>query len=154
MMNPELKPGDIHEEQVENVGFGRIAAQTAKQVIVQEVRFAERKKQYDEFRDRKGEIVTGLVKRVEYGNVYVDLGRSEAILRRDELIQREKPKVGERVRAYIYDVREETRGPQIFLSRTHPIFMAKLFSMEVPEIYDGIVEVKATFPGSAKIGGL
>ncbi|MFN3673877.1 MAG: transcription termination factor NusA, partial [Bosea sp. (in: a-proteobacteria)] len=134
--------------------FGRIAAQSAKQVIVQKVREAERDRQYDEYKDRIGEIVNGAVKRVEYGNVFVDLGRGEAIIRRDEMIPRETFKVGDRARAYVYDVRREPRGPQIFLSRTHPQFMAKLFGQEVPEIYDGIVEVKAVArdPGSrAKI---
>src|SRR5207302_1355620 len=129
-------------------------AQTAKQVIVQKVRDAERKRQYNEFKDRVGEIVNGRVKRVEFGNIVVDLGRAEAMLRRDELLPRESFRQGERVRAYIYDVREETRGPQIFLSRTHPQFMAKLFAQEVPEIYDGIIEIKsvARDPGSrAKI---
>jgi N utilization substance protein A len=134
--------------------FGRIAAQSAKQVIVQKVREAERDRQYEEYKDRIGEIVNGTVKRVEYGNVIVDLGRGEAIIRRDELIPRENFKYGDRVRAYVYDVRREQRGPQIFLSRTHPQFMAKLFTMEVPEIYDGIIEIKsvARDPGSrAKI---
>ena len=134
--------------------FGRIAAQSAKQVIVQKVREAERDNQYEEFKDRVGEIVNGSVKRVEYGNVIVDLGRAEAIIRRDELIPREMYRYGDRVRAYVYDVRREQRGPQIFLSRTHPQFMAKLFQMEVPEIYDGIIEIKsvARDPGSrAKI---
>jgi transcription termination/antitermination protein NusA len=134
--------------------FGRIAAQSAKQVIVQKVREAERDRQYEEYKDRIGEIVNGSVKRVEYGNVIVDLGRGEAIVRRDELIPRELFKYGDRVRAYVYDVRREQRGPQIFLSRTHPQFMAKLFAMEVPEIYDGIIEIKsvARDPGSrAKI---
>ena len=134
--------------------FGRIAAQTAKQVIVQKVREAERDRQYDEYKDRIGEIVNGVVKRVEYGNVIVDLGRGEGIIRRDEMIPRETFRPGDRVRAYLFDVRREARGPQIFLSRTHPQFMAKLFAQEVPEIYDGIVEVKAVArdPGSrAKI---
>ena len=134
--------------------FGRIAAQSAKQVIVQKVREAERDRQYEEYKDRIGEIVNGIVKRVEYGNVIVDLGRGEAIVRRDELIPRETFRNGDRIRAYIYDVRREQRGPQIFLSRTHPQFMAKLFAQEVPEIYDGIIEVKAVArdPGSrAKI---
>ena len=134
--------------------FGRIAAQSAKQVIVQKVREAERDRQYEEFKDRIGEIVNGQVKRVEYGNVIVDLGRGEGIVRRDELIPRETFRYGDRIRAYIYDVRREQRGPQIFLSRTHPQFMAKLFAQEVPEIYDGIIEVKsvARDPGSrAKI---
>ncbi|MEK9752018.1 MAG: transcription termination factor NusA, partial [Rhodospirillaceae bacterium] len=136
------------------IDFGRIAAQTAKQVIVQKVREAERTRQYEEYKDRVGEIVNGLVKRIEYGNVIVDLGRAEALLRRDECIPREHFNNGDRVRAYIMDVREETRGPQIFLSRTHPQFMAKLFAQEVPEIYDGIIEIKAVArdPGSrAKI---
>jgi N utilization substance protein A len=132
------------------IDFGRIAAQTAKQVIVQRVREYERKKQYDEFKDRVGEIINGLVKRTEYGNLMVELGRAEALLRRDELIPRESFRNGDRVRAYIYDVREEPRGPQIFLSRTHPAFLAKLFAQEVPEIYDGIIEIKAVSrdPGS------
>ncbi len=136
------------------IDFGRIGAQTAKQVIVQKVRDAERKRQYEEFKNRASEIVNGLVKRVEFGNVVVDLGRAEALLRRDELIPRELFRTGDRVRAYIADVREEQRGPQIFLSRTHPQFMAKLFAQEVPEIYDGIIEIKsvARDPGSrAKI---
>ena len=134
--------------------YGRIAAQSAKQVIVQKVREAERDRQYHEYKDRIGDIVNGIVKRVEYGNVVVDLGRGEAIVRRDEMLPRETLRNGDRVRAYIYDVRREPRGPQIFLSRTHPQFMAKLFAQEVPEIYDGIVEVKAVArdPGSrAKI---
>jgi transcription termination/antitermination protein NusA len=135
--------------------FGRIPAQSARQVIVQRVREAERDRQYQEYKDRIGEIVSGLVKRVEYGNVIVDLGRGEAIIRRDELIPRETFKVGDRARAYVYDVRREVRGPQIFLSRTHPQFMARLFAQEVPEIYEGIIEIRAVArdPGSrAKIG--
>ncbi|MEO3434846.1 transcription termination factor NusA [Inquilinus sp. CAU 1745] len=146
--------GDFLTDALPPIDFGRIAAQTAKQVIVQKVREAERKRQYEEYKDRVGEIVNGLVKRVEYGNVTVDLGRAEAILRRDELLPREHFKVGDRVRSYIFDVRQEPRGPQIFMSRSHPQFMAKLFSMEVPEIYDGIIEIKAVArdPGSrAKI---
>src|SRR6201994_453272 len=134
--------------------YGRIAAQSAKQVIVQKVREAERDRQYQEYKDRIGDIVNGIVKRVEYGNVVVDLGRGEAIVRRDEMRPREQSRNGDRIRAYIYDVRREPRGPQIFLSRTHPQFMARLFAQEVPEIYDGIVEVKAVArdPGSrAKI---
>ncbi|MFN3687117.1 transcription termination factor NusA [Salinarimonas sp.] len=152
--NPAAMIGDFIAEALPPFDFGRIAAQSAKQVIVQKVRDAERDRQYDEFKDRIGEIVNGAVKRVEYGNVIVDLGRAEAIVRRDELIPRETFRPGDRVRAYVYDVRRETRGPQIFLSRTHPQFMAKLFGQEVPEIYDGIVEVKAVArdPGSrAKI---
>ncbi|MFP5516684.1 MAG: transcription termination factor NusA [Alphaproteobacteria bacterium] len=151
---PGAKIGDFLVDPLPPIDFGRIAAQTAKQVIVQKVRDAERKRQFNEYKDRNGEIVNGLVKRVEYGNVTVDLGRAEAILRRDELLPREHFKNGDRVRAYIYDVREEPRGPQIFLSRTHPMFMAKLFAQEVPEIYDGIIEIRAVArdPGSrAKI---
>ncbi|MCW2235603.1 transcription termination factor NusA [Azospirillum canadense] len=151
---PGAQIGDFLVDPLPPIDFGRIAAQTAKQVIVQKVRDAERKRQFNEYKDRIGEIVNGLVKRVEYGNVTVDLGRAEAILRRDELLPREHFKNGDRVRAYIYDVREEARGPQIFLSRTHPMFMANLFKQEVPEIYDGIIEIKAVArdPGSrAKI---
>jgi N utilization substance protein A len=152
--NPAAQAGDYIAEPLPPMDFGRIAAQSAKQVIVQKVREAERDRQYDEFKDRIGEIVNGQVKRVEYGNVIVDLGRGEAIVRRDELIPRELFRPGDRIRAYIYDVRREQRGPQIFLSRTHPQFMAKLFAQEVPEIYDGIITVKsvARDPGSrAKI---
>lgn len=152
--NPAAQPGDFVAETLPPMDFGRIAAQSAKQVIVQKVREAERDRQYDEFKDRIGDIVNGLVKRVEYGNVMVDLGRAEAIMRRDEILPREQFKPGDRVRAYVYDVRREQRGPQIFLSRTHPMFMARLFGQEVPEIYDGIIEVKAVArdPGSrAKI---
>ncbi len=136
------------------IDLGRIAAQTAKQVIVQKVREAERARQFEEYKDRVGEIVNGIVKRNEFGNVTVDLGRAEGLLRRDEGLPRESLRNGDRVRAYIYDVREEIRGPQIFLSRSHPQFMAKLFAQEVPEIYDGIIEIKsvARDPGSrAKI---
>tara|TARA_Y100000294_G_scaffold128871_1_gene120582 strand:+ start:3781 stop:5403 length:1623 start_codon:yes stop_codon:yes gene_type:complete len=137
------EPGDFLVDALPPIDFGRIAAQTAKQVIVQRVRDAERSRQYEEYKDRTGEIVNGLVKRIEYGNVIVDLGRAEALLRRDETIPREHFNTGDRVRSYIVDVQEETRGPQIFLSRTHPQFMAKLFAQEVPEIYDGIIEIKA-----------
>ncbi|MDE2514360.1 MAG: transcription termination/antitermination protein NusA [Alphaproteobacteria bacterium] len=153
-INPEAEIGDFLTDPLPPIDFGRIAAQTAKQVIVQKVRDAERQRQFNEFKDRVGEIVNGLVKRVEFGNVVVDLGRAEATLRRDELLPRESFRQGERVRAYIYDVRQEVRGPQIFLSRTHPQFMAKLFAQEVPEIYDGIIEIRAVArdPGSrAKI---
>src|SRR3954451_16023255 len=152
--NPAAQVGDAIAETLPPFDFGRIAAQSAKPVIVQKVREAERDRQYDEYKDRIGEIVNGTVKRVEYGNVIVDLGRGEAIIRRDELIPRENFKYGDRVRAYVYDVRREQRGPQIFLSRTHPQFMVKLFTMEVPEIYDGIIQIKsvARDPGSrAKI---
>ncbi|MCS0502444.1 transcription termination factor NusA [Ancylobacter mangrovi] len=153
-LNPAAQVGDSIADTLPPFDFGRIAAQSAKQVIVQKVREAERDRQYDEYKDRIGEIINGAVKRVEYGNVVVDLGRGEASLRRDELLPREVFKVGDRIRAYVYDVRREPRGPQIFLSRTHPQFMAKLFAQEVPEIYDGIVEIKAVArdPGSrAKI---
>ena len=147
---PEKDVGDYLVDPLPPIDFGRIAAQTAKQVIVQRVREYERAKQYNEFKDRVGEIINGVVKRTEYGNLMVDLGRAEALLRRDECIPRENLKNGDRVRAYIYDVREEPRGPQIFLSRTHPGFLAKLFAQEVPEIYDGIIEIKAVArdPGS------
>src|ERR687889_872148 len=153
--NPAAQIGDAISETLPPFDFGRIAAQSAKQVIVQKVRDAERDRQYQEYKDRIGEVVNGAVKRVEYGNVIVDLGRGEAIVRRDELIPRETFRPGDRIRAYLFDVRREVRGPQIFLSRTHPQFMAKLFTQEVPEIYDSIVEVKAVArdPGSrAKIG--
>jgi transcription termination/antitermination protein NusA len=152
--NPAAQLGDSILLPLPPMEYGRIAAQSAKQVIVQKVREAERDRQYQEFKDRIGDIVNGVVKRVEYGNVVADLGRGEAIVRRDELLPREVFRNGDRIRAYIYDVRREPRGPQIFLSRTHPQFMAKLFAQEVPEIYDGIVEVKAVArdPGSrAKI---
>jgi N utilization substance protein A len=155
--NPDAEIGDFITDPLPPIDFGRIAAQTAKQVIVQKVRDAERARQFNEYKDRVGEIVNGLAKRVEFGNVVVDLGRAEAMLRRDELLPRESFRQGERVRAYIYDVRSEPRGPQIFLSRTHPQFMAKLFAQEVPEIYDSIIEIKAVArdPGSrAKIAVL
>lgn len=147
---PEIKIGEHLVDPLPPIDFGRIAAQTAKQVIVQRVREYERKKQYNEFKDRVGEIVNGTVKRTEYGNLMVEIGHTEALLRRDELIPRESFRNSDRVRAYIYDVRDETRGPQIFLSRTHPAFLAKLFAQEVPEIYDGIIEIKAVArdPGS------
>ena len=147
---PEIKVGEYIVDPLPPIDFGRIAAQTAKQVIVQRVREYERRRQYDEFKDRVGEVVNGTVKRTEYGNLMVEIGRAEALLRRDELIPRESFRNGDRVRAYIYDVREEPRGPQIFLSRTHPGFLAKLFAQEVPEIYDGIIEIKAVArdPGS------
>jgi N utilization substance protein A len=152
--HPAAQIGDTIADPLPPLEYGRIAAQSAKQVIVQKVREAERDRQYEEYKDRIGDIVNGIVKRVEYGNVVVDLGRGEAIVRRDEMLPREVFRNGDRVRAYIYDVRREQRGPQIFLSRTHPQFMSKLFAQEVPEIYDGIVEVKAVArdPGSrAKI---
>jgi len=155
--HPDVAVGDFVIEPLPPIDFGRIAAQTAKQVIVQKVREAERKRQFEEFKGRIGEIVNGLVKRIEFGNIVVDLGRAEALLRRDESIPREHFSTGDRLRAYIMDVREEPRGPQIFLSRSHPQFMAKLFAQEVPEIYDGIIEIKAVArdPGSrAKIAVL
>jgi N utilization substance protein A len=146
--------GDIIAETLPPVDFSRIAAQAAKQVIVQKVRDAERERQYEEFKDRIGEVIHGIVKRVEFGSVVVDLGRAEGVVRRDEMIPRETFRTGDRIRAYIYDVRRETRGPQIFLSRSHPQFMVRLFAQEVPEIYDGIIEIRAVArdPGSrAKI---
>ena len=152
--NKDAKIGDLIAEQLPPLDFGRVAAQNAKQVIVQMVRDAERDRQHAEYKDRVGEIVNGTVKRVEYGNVIVDLGRAEGIIRRDEMIPRENVRLGDRIRAYIYDVRREQRGPQIFLSRARPEFMSKLFAQEVPEIYDGVVEIKsvARDPGSrAKI---
>src|SRR6202522_3298612 len=152
--NPAAQVGDYIAEPLPPLEYGRIAAQSAKQVIVQKMAGAERDGEDDQYKDRIGDIVNGVVKRVEYGNVVVDLGRGEAIVRRDEMLQREVFRNGDRIRAYIYDVRREQRGPQIFLSRTHPQFMSKLFAQEVPEIYDSIVEVKAVArdPGSrAKI---
>ena len=149
------KVGDTIIDEVPPVEMGRIAAQSAKQVILQKVREAERDSQYEEFKDRAGTIINGQVKREEYGNVIVDIGRGEAILRRNEKIGRESYRPNDRIRVYIKDVRREVRGPQVFLSRTDPQFMAELFKMEVPEIYDGIIEVKAVArdPGSrAKIG--
>jgi N utilization substance protein A len=146
--------GDELVDQVPPVEMGRIAAQSAKQVILQKVREAERDRQFEEFKDRAGTIINGVVKREEYGNVIVDIGRGEGVLRRNEKIGRESYRPNDRIRCYIKDVRRETRGPQIFLSRTAPEFMAELFKMEVPEIYDGIIEIKAVArdPGSrAKI---
>ncbi|MAI19037.1 MAG: transcription termination/antitermination protein NusA [Marinovum sp.] len=152
MENPEV--GQQYIEEIPPVDMGRIAAQSAKQVILQKVREAERDRQYEEFQDRAGTIINGVVKREEYGNVVVDVGRGEAILRRTEKIGRESYRPNDRIRCYIKDVRRETRGPQIFLSRTDPMFMAELFKMEVPEIYEDIIEIKsvARDPGSrAKI---
>ncbi len=139
----DAQVGEFLIDPLPPIDFGRIAAQTAKQVIVQKVRDAERQRQFNEYKDRVGEICNGLVKRVEFGNVVVDLGRAEAMIRRDELIPREIFRTGDRIRAFIFDVRSEQRGPQIFASRTHPQFMAKLFAQEVPEIYDGIIEIKS-----------
>ncbi|MGD9671135.1 MAG: transcription termination factor NusA [Hyphomicrobiaceae bacterium] len=152
--NPQAKVGDLIAEALPPLEFGRVAAQNAKQVIVQKVREAERERQYNEYKDRVGEIANGTVKRVEYGNVIVDLGRAEAIIRRDEMIPRENVRLGDRIRAYIYNVERTQRGPQIFLSRARPEFMSKLFAQEVPEIYDGVVQIMsvARDPGSrAKI---
>jgi N utilization substance protein A len=152
--NPEAKLGDFISESLPPLDYGRVAAQNAKQVIVQKVREAERDRQFAEYKDRVGDIINGTVKRVEYGNIVVDLGKAEAVVRRDESLPREAFRYGDRIRAYVYDVRREQRGPQIFLSRTRPEFMAKLFAQEVPEIYDGVVEIKsvARDPGSrAKI---
>ena len=156
-IDPTLVVGGELAEPLPPIDLGRVAAQAAKQVIVQRVREAERARQYEEFKDRSGEIVNGVVKRTEYGNVIVDLGRGEAVLRRDEALPRETFRNGDRVRALIYEVREENRGPQIFLSRTRSELMAQLFNQEVPEIYDGIIEIKAVArdPGSrAKIAVL
>ena len=152
--DPEAEIGSFYEEELPPIEFGRVASQTAKQVITQKVREAERKRQFNEYKDRIGEIVNGIVKRVEYGNVIIDLGKAEGIIRRSDGIPRESLQVNDRVRAYIYDVREETRGPQIFLSRAHPDFMAALFAQEVPEVYEGVIEIPrvARDPGSrAKI---
>ncbi len=149
-----IKVGEYIIDVLPPMDFGRIAAQTAKQVIMQKVRDAERNRQYEEFKEKVGTIVNGNVKRIEGGNVILDIGKTEAVLRRDEIIPREKFKNGDRVRAYVLDVRKEVKGPQIFLSRTCPEFLAKLFTQEVPEIYDGIVQIMgvARDPGSkAKI---
>jgi N utilization substance protein A len=154
LRNPAAQAGDIIAETLPPIEFSRIATQAAKQVIVQKVRDAERERHYEEYKDRIGEIVHGTVKRVEFGSVVVDFGRAEGVVRRDEMIPRESFRTGDRIRAYIYDVRREARGPQIFLSRTHPQFMVRLFAQEVPEIYDGIIEIRAVArdPGSrAKI---
>lgn len=148
--DPKAKAGDVITEMLPPIEFGRVAAQSARQVIFQKVRDAERAQQYIEYKDRIGQIISGLVKRVEFGNVVMDLGRTEAILRREDTIPRETFRVGDRIRVYIGDVRPESKGPMIFLSRTHPQFMMKLFEQEVPEIYDNIIEVKAVArdPGS------
>ena len=153
-IKPDAVVGDTLVDDLPPMDYGRIAAQTAKQVILQKVRDAERERQFEEYKDRVGEVVTGIVKRVDFGNVTIDLRSAEAHLRRDEGIPRENLKNGDRVKAYIYDVRREIRGPQIFVSRSHPQFMASLFEQEVPEIYEGVIEIKsvARDPGSrAKI---
>src|SRR5471032_559760 len=148
--HPAAQVGDTIADPLPPLEYGRIAAQSAKQVIVQKVREAERDRQYAEYKDRIGEIVNGSVKRVEYGNIVVDLGRGEGIVRRDQAIPRENFQVGDRIRSYIYDVRREAKGPQIMLSRAHGGFMAKLFAQEVPEVYDGVIEIRAIArdPGS------
>ncbi len=148
--HPDVKIGDVISDPLPPIDLGRVAAQTAKQVIVQKVRDAERERQYEDFKDRMGDIVNGIIKRIEYGNVTVDLGRAEAVLKRDALIRGEVLRQNDRIRAYVEDVRRENKGPQIFLSRTHNAFMAKLFAQEVPEVYDGVIEIKAVArePGS------
>jgi N utilization substance protein A len=154
-IDTELEPGDEIKEELPPFDFGRVAAQSAKQVIMQKVRDAERERQFGEFASREGEVLNGIVKRVEYGHVIVDLGRAEGIIRRNDGIQRENFQPGDRVRAYLYKVSREIKGPQIFLSRAHPDFMKQLFSQEVPEVYDGVIQIKACArdPGSrAKIG--
>jgi len=148
--DPNAEVGTVFEEVLPPFEFGRVQTQMARQVVTHKVREAERERQYEEFKDRVGEIVNGVVKRVEYGNVIVDLGRGEGIMRRDQSIPRENFQIGDRIRSYIYDVRTETKGPQIMLSRAHGGFMAKLFAQEVPEVYDGVIEIRAVArdPGS------
>ena len=150
----EYKIGDKIYEDLPQIDFGRIAAQSAKQVINLKVREAEKNRQFEEFIDKQGLILSGIIKRLEYGNVIVDLGRAEGVIKKDELIPREILKTGDRVKAYCYEVKKELKGHQIFLSRAHPQFLAKLFFQEVPEIYEGVIEIKsvARDPGSrAKI---
>ena len=154
-LDANLSIGDELKEELPPFDFGRVAAQTAKQVIMQKVRDAERERQFDEYKDREGEVINGIVKRVEYGHVIVDLGRAEGIIRRNDGIPRENFQPNDRVRAYLYKVSREVKGPQIFLSRAHPDFMIKLFAAEVPEVYEGVIEIKSCSrdPGSrAKIG--
>ena len=154
-IEPGIEVGGEIREELPPFDFGRVAAQTAKQVIMQKVRDAERERQFNEYKDREGEIINGIVKRVEYGHVIVDLGRAEGIIRRNDGIPRENFQPNDRVRAYLYKVSREVKGPQIFLSRAHPDFMVKLFAAEVPEVYEGVIEIKscARDPGSrAKIG--
>ena len=155
--DPNAELGTVFTEELPLFDFGRVMSQTGKQVVMQRLREAERDRQYSEYKDRVGEIVNGIVKRVEYGNVIIDLGRAEGIIRRNDGLPRESLQPNDRVRAYIYDVRRETRGPQIFLSRAHPDFMAALFAQEVPEVYEGVIEIPAVArdPGSrAKIAVL
>ena len=149
-INPEVSLGEYIKTKLPPFEFGRVAAQNAKGVIIQKVREADKAKQYKEYQDKIGEIIVGVVKRTEFGNVIIDLGKGEAILKREELIPRETFKNGDRVRSYIYDVKEDSKAYQVFLSRTHPQFLAKLFTQEVPEIYEGVIDVKsvARDPGS------
>ena len=140
--NKDLKIGDQIYEDLPQIDFGRIAAQSAKQVISSRVKEAEKNRQYEDFIDKQGQILSGIIKRLEYGNVIVDLGKAEGVIKKDELIPREILKTGDRVKAYCYEVKKELKGHQIFLSRAHPQFLAKLFFQEVPEIYDGIIEIK------------
>lgn len=149
-VDPAAEIGFEFVTELPPVNFGRVAAQVGRQIILQKIRDAERDKQFDEFKGRIGEIVSGIVKRSEFGGITVDIGRTEAIIRKDQMIPKENFRIGDRVRAYIEDVRREPRGPQIFLSRTHPQFLAQLFKLEVPEIYDGVIEIKsvARDPGS------
>ena len=150
----ELKVGEKIYEELPQIDFGRIAAQSAKQVISSKVREAEKNRQYEDFIDKQGQILSGIIKRLEYGNVIIDLGKAEGVIKKDELIPREILKTGDRVKAYCYEVKKELKGHQIFLSRAHPQFLAKLFFQEVPEIYEGTIEIKsvARDPGSrAKI---
>ena len=152
--NKDLKIGDKIYEELPQIDFGRIAAQSAKQVISLKVKEAEKNRQYEDFVDKQGQILSGIIKRLEYGNVIMDLGKAEGVIKKDELIPREILKTGDRVKAYCYEVKKELKGHQIFLSRAHPQFLAKLFVLEVPEIYEGIIEIKtvARDPGSrAKI---
>ena len=149
-IRPDIQNGEFIIKELPPFDFGRVAAQNAKGVIIQKVREADKSRQYSEYKDKKGEVVVGIVKRIEFGNLIIDLGKSEAIIKREELIPRETFKNGDRVRAYIYDVKEDAKGYQVFLSRTHPQFLAKLFHQEVPEIFEGVIEVKsvARDPGS------
>ncbi len=150
----KIKIGEFLIEKLPNFDFGRIAAQTAKQVVVQQIKEAERKKNYELYKDKQGTTINGIVKRMEFGNIVVDLGNAEAVIKREEMIPKENLRRGDRVKAYLYNVSQELKGPQILLSRSHPQFLALLFNQEVPEISDGIIEIKAVArdPGSrAKI---
>jgi len=149
-LDPEIKLGGTILDPLPPIDLGRVAAQTAKQVLTQQIRESERDRQFEDYKDRVGEIINGVIKKIEYGNVTVDLGRTEAVLRRDAIIRNEALRLNDRIRAYVEDVRREAKGAQIFLSRTHPQFLAKLFAQEVPEVYDGVIEIKsvAREPGS------